>query len=145
MPRIKLTLPRPLTPWTKVPNHLIQTLLPTLTDTELRLLLILLRQTTGWNKPESTVTLPYRRLMQWTGRSSETVWKAVQSLRAKGLIHSPKARTIQRLNDSVSESEQQQYKDSLQIEQRPGQSCPQHAADQASLARGIGKEGQVLA
>lgn len=108
MPRIKLNLPRPLTPWTKVPNHLIQVLLPTLTDTELRILLILLRQTTGWNKPNATVVLPYRKLMVRTGRSSETVWKAVQSLRTKGLIHSARARVYQKAINSVSESEEQQ-------------------------------------
>ena len=96
MPRLKLTLPVSQTNWTKVPNYLIQTLLPTLTDTELRIILILIRQTVGWNKPNATVTIPYRKLMQLTGRSSETVWKGVQTLRARGLIHSTPVKAYQK-------------------------------------------------
>ena len=92
MPRIKLNL-RATTPWTKVPNYLIDVLLPTLRDTELRILLILLRQTVGWNQADRAVILPYRTLMKRTGRASEAVGKAIRYLREQELIHTsrPKA------------------------------------------------------
>ena len=112
MPRLKLNLPRPQTPWTKIPNVLIQTLLPTLSDTELRIVLVLLRATVGWNKPDATVTLSYRKLMERTGRSSETVWKAVQSLEDKGIIHSDRNRPIQKPRNRVSKTGRQQETDS---------------------------------
>ena len=112
MPRLKLNLPRSQAHWTKVPNYLIQSLLPTLTDTELRVLLVLLRQTAGWNKPDATVVIPYRKLMKWTGRSSETVWKAVQSLSLRRLVHSESRRSPRKMKHGVSEFEQQQTIDS---------------------------------
>lgn len=94
-----------------MPNYLVQTLMPALSDTELRVLLVLLRLTVGWNKPGATVTVPYRRLMEMTGRSSETVWKAVQGLTDKRLVHTAPGRRPRKLGNSVSESDRQQYKD----------------------------------
>lgn len=72
------------------------------------MLLILLRQTAGWNKPDATVMIPYRKLMKWTGRSSETVWKAVQSLSARRLVHSEGRREYRNLRQAVPEFEEQQ-------------------------------------
>lgn len=87
MPKLKLNLPLTHRNWTKLPNHLVDKLLPSLTDTELRVLLIVLRQTVGWNRPGVAVTVPYRKLTRLAGRSSTTVVKAVRSLEGKGLVH----------------------------------------------------------
>lgn len=91
MPRIKLTLPGSGTPWTKVPNVLIDSLMPNLRDTELRVLLALVRGTTGWNREGRTIPMTYRRLILLTGRRSEAVGKALASLRERGLVHTPDA------------------------------------------------------
>lgn len=88
MPRLKLTLPLPSTPWTKVPNVLLDQLLPTLKDTELRVILLLIRQTSGWNREDRAVLLTYNSLMRRTGRKSEALSLALRSLKQRGLIHS---------------------------------------------------------
>jgi phage replication O-like protein O len=88
MPRLTLTIPNRPSAWTKTPNELVDRLMPTLGDTELRILLFLVRQTAGWNRPGSAVTLTYRTLTARTGRRSEAVSNALRSLAAKGLIHS---------------------------------------------------------
>lgn len=66
--------------WTKTPNRLLDQLLPTLRDTELRVLLVLLRHTVGWNRPDRVVTMPYGLLISRTGRQSEAISKALRSL-----------------------------------------------------------------
>lgn len=91
MPRLKLTLPTPSTPWTKVPNVLLDRLLPTLKDTELRVLLLLIRQTSGWNHEDRAVMLSYRSLIQRTGRKSEALSHALRALKQRGLIHTVRA------------------------------------------------------
>ena len=88
MPRVRLTLPGSGTPWTKVPNLLLDTLMPNMRDTELRVLLVLVRSTTGWNRDGRRVPLTYRRLSLLTGRHGEAVGKALASLAERGLIHS---------------------------------------------------------
>ena len=87
MPRLKTHLFKAHLAWTKIPNLVLDRLLPTLKDTELRILLVLLRQTVGWNRPDSTVILSYRRLKETTGRESEAISNALNSLSKKGLIH----------------------------------------------------------
>ena len=62
---------------------------PPLKDTELRLLLILIRQTAGWNNENRQAMLTYRTLSRLSGRKTEALQGAVRSLRAQGLIHSP--------------------------------------------------------
>jgi len=79
-------------PWTKVPNHLIDRLMPTLKDTELRILLVLVRSTSGWNREGSSVPLTYRALVSRTGRHTEAIAGALRSLRDKRLIHTPEPR-----------------------------------------------------
>ncbi len=111
MPRIKLNILGSMKPWTKVPNHLIDELLPTLKDTELRLLLVLLRQTVGWNRPERPVVLPYKALMHRTGRASEAISAALKSLHARRLIHTSRPKTplkfrIPKAGGSESEAQQ---------------------------------------
>jgi hypothetical protein len=80
-------------PWTKTPNLLLDALLPTLKDTELRVILVLLRQTVGWNLDHRIVTISYRTLVHRTGRRSAAIAAALRSLQAKGLIHSYRAST----------------------------------------------------
>lgn len=87
MPRMKLQLPEPTTPWTKIPNHLLDNLMPRLKDTELRVLLVLLRQTVGWQKSGRPIVIPYRSLKKRTGRQSEAIAGALRSLRDRELIH----------------------------------------------------------
>lgn len=85
MPRIKANLPG--TPWTKVPNDLFDRLMPTLRDTELRVLLALVRATSGWNREGRPALLTYRALTALTGRQSEAVANAIAALTRRGLIH----------------------------------------------------------
>lgn len=61
--------------------------MPTLKDTELRVLLVLLRQTVGWQKTGRPVVIPYRSLKKRTGRQSEAIAGALRSLRDRELIH----------------------------------------------------------
>jgi len=68
MPVLKANLPKPSSRWTKVPNHLLDQLMPNLKDTELRVLLILIRQTSGWQKEGKATLLTYRTLTRRSGR-----------------------------------------------------------------------------
>ena len=111
MPRFRSLLPNLKHSWTKLPNFLVDKLLPTLKDTELRVLLVLLRQTAGWNKTGAATILSYRQLKMKTGRQSEAIAKAIRSLEARGLIHRPTARGFRVSKRFEPESEQQQYKD----------------------------------
>lgn len=93
-----------------MPNLVIDGLMPKLRDTELRVLLVLIRQTAGWNRPGSTVTVPYRKLTLLTGRQNEAVSSALRSLSELGLIHT-RVRASRRFpKPSASESERQQTK-----------------------------------
>lgn len=112
MPKLKLNFPPQRNGWTKVPNHLVDSLLPGLTDTEFRVLVILLRLTVGWNRPQAVVFVPHRKLMRLTGRSSETVGKALKSLVGRGLVHKAGSLKYQVLKQPVSGTDTQQYKDS---------------------------------
>ena len=98
------------TPWTKVPNLLVDSLMPNLRDTELRVLLALVRATTGWNREGRSVPMTYRRLILLSGRRSEAVGKALASLRERGLIHTPDAGARRFPKPRASESGGQQTK-----------------------------------
>ena len=77
-----------------IPNLLFDELLPVLSDSELRLLLIVLRATIGWrepdgqggSRPKQRDWLSHRQLVMRTGRSSAAISSAVQSLIDRGLI-----------------------------------------------------------
>jgi hypothetical protein len=77
-----------------VPNRLFDDVLPGLSDTELRVLLIVLRQTLGWREGDERGGWRHRRrdwmshaqLCRKTGRRSEAVSNAVNGLVSKGLI-----------------------------------------------------------
>ncbi|MCC7434212.1 MAG: hypothetical protein IT363_05970 [Methanoregulaceae archaeon] len=107
MPIVKLSKIGELTPWTKTPNIVIDKLMPTLRDTEFRVLVILIRSTMGWNR-SGAVVLSYRTLKQRTGRSSEAIANALRRLEAQGVIHildSRHARKRRNAKLGASESE----------------------------------------
>lgn len=111
MPRLRSLLPNLKHSWTKLPNYLLDKLLPSLKDTELRVLLVILRQTAGWNKTGAATILSYRQLKKRTGRESEAIAKAIRDLEARGLIHRPTAKGFRSPKWTEPEIEQQQYKD----------------------------------
>lgn len=101
----------PGTPWTKVPNALLDRLMPTLKDTELRILLVLIRATSGWNREGKSVPLTYRALMARTGRHSEAVANAIAELSKRGLIHASDLRMLRDPKDKPSENRETTNKD----------------------------------
>ena len=114
MPRLKLLLPRQTHSWTKTPNLVLDKLLPDLKDTELRILLVLIRATSGWNREGAALILSYRTLQTRTGRGSEAVSRALASLKAKRLIHTPTAQrkyAPAKPKQDLPKSEAQQYKE----------------------------------
>jgi len=84
--------------WHPVPVRLVGEVMPGLRDTELRVLLVVLRQTWGWRAdgpagngaPNAAHKrrdwLSHRQLYRRTGRGSDAVSGAVASLTASGLI-----------------------------------------------------------
>jgi len=114
MPKLRPLLPTQNHSWTKVPNILFDKLMPTLKDTELRVLLASIRATSGWNRDGRTSILSYQQLMKRTGRRSEAIARALRHLQSVGLIHRPVARRHRitcKPNVSDMETEEQQYKD----------------------------------
>ncbi len=80
--------------WHPVPLRLVDEVMPTLKDTELRVLLVILRATWGWRanriagdgKHKRRDWLSHSQLRRRTGRGSDAVSGAVASLTAAGLI-----------------------------------------------------------
>lgn len=85
------SLPYP-TASTPVPNLLLDQLMPTLSDSEWRLLCVVCRQTLGFTSGDGTGRrramdwLTHRQLKARTGRASAAVSKAVDGLVRKNLI-----------------------------------------------------------
>ena len=77
---------------TPVPIALIDRVMPTLRDTELRVLLVVVRQTLGWQVGKDPSLrkerdwLTQSQLMRRTGRASGAVARAVDALVRRGLI-----------------------------------------------------------
>ena len=77
---------------TSVPNELLDLTLPELRDTELRVLLVIVRQTLGWQddtnpgRRKERDWLTQSQLMHRTGRASEAVARAIDGLVRRGLI-----------------------------------------------------------
>ena len=70
---------------TPFPNHLLDEVMPTLRDTEWRLLCVIVRQTLGWHDAKSGGRksqdwMTRTQLMQKTGRNSEALSQALDSL-----------------------------------------------------------------
>lgn len=86
------TFPHPefQAPFTAFPNKLLDQVMPTLKDTEWRLLCVIVRQTIGWRNEHGGRRrrdwLSRSQLMQRTGRNSEALSKAVDRLVARRLI-----------------------------------------------------------
>ncbi len=86
--------------WHPVPLRLVDEVMPRLRDTELRVMLVVLRQTWGWRADRSAEDaegtagrkhkrrdwLSHRQLCRRTGRGSDAVSGAVASLVAAGLL-----------------------------------------------------------
>lgn len=76
---------------TQVPNILFDTHLPNLTESELKLVLVILRQTNGWidrrtGQRKTRDRISHSQFMKKTGLCRRVVSKALQSLVDKGLI-----------------------------------------------------------
>lgn len=77
---------------TPVPNWLLDQAMPKLRDTELRVLLVIVRQTLGWqalddqSRRKERDWLTQSQLMRRTGRASEALSRAVDGLVRGGLI-----------------------------------------------------------
>jgi len=77
---------------TSVPNDLLDWVMPTLRDTELRVLLVVVRQTLGWqdglnpSRRKERDWLTQSQLMRRTGRATEAVSAAVDGLVRTKLI-----------------------------------------------------------
>jgi hypothetical protein len=72
-----------------LPHYFLVKILPTLSDTELRVLLIILSRTVGWkqkNASPTRVRLSRVALSIATGRSNTSVSQAIEGLSGKGLI-----------------------------------------------------------
>ncbi len=78
---------------TPVSNDILDRVMPTLRDTELRVLLIVVRQTDGWQAgPDARQRkerdwLSQSQLRRRTGRANGAVSRAVDALVKKGLVH----------------------------------------------------------
>ena len=81
-------VPVPTTPF---PSHLLDEVMPTLTDTQWRLLCVIVRATLGWQgegagERKQQDWLTHGQLKVRTGRSSEAVCRSLDALVQQGLI-----------------------------------------------------------
>lgn len=81
--------PRESVNFTAFPNVLLDQVMPSLRDTEWRLLCVIVRQTVGWSqggKPKARDWMSQRQLMKKTGRNSAALSAALRQLVGRGLI-----------------------------------------------------------
>lgn len=77
---------------TQIPNVILDNILPDLSDTELRVILIIARQTYGWvedintSRRKSVDWISYSQLVTKTGRQTAAIAKAIHDLEEKRLI-----------------------------------------------------------
>ena len=72
--------------FTALDNAVIDCLMPELSGAELKVLLLVIRRTRGWQKEEDS--LSYRQITEGTGiRSSSTVSRAVNKLQKMGCLN----------------------------------------------------------
>lgn len=74
--------------YTQIPNQLFDELIPTLKEGELRVLLVIMRQTFGWHKDWDRI--PITQLMKKTGMERMAVCRATSSLVKKGMVKKTK-------------------------------------------------------
>lgn len=75
--------------FTAFPNVLLDQVMPSLRDTEWRLLCVIVRQTVGWTKegkPKARDWMSQSQLMKKTGRNSAALSAALRQLVGRGLI-----------------------------------------------------------
>src|ERR1017187_1181469 len=70
--------------YTATPNDLFDHWLPLLSESELKVLLVIMRKTFGWHKVRDRIS--NSQLAKFTGMLEETVIKAAKSLHSKGVI-----------------------------------------------------------
>lgn len=70
--------------FTAVPNEVVDIHLPNLSGAELKILLVIIRSTFGWNREVAAISLP--ALAEKSGLSRSTVIDTIKSLQAKGLV-----------------------------------------------------------
>jgi phage replication O-like protein O len=70
--------------YTQTPNDLFDHWLPLLKESELKVILVIMRKTFGWHKKKDKISIS--QLMEKTGLSRETVIIAAKSLENKGLV-----------------------------------------------------------
>jgi phage replication O-like protein O len=70
--------------FTQTPNDLFDHWLPLLTEAELKVLLVIMRKTFGWNKQRDFIT--NSQFVQLTGLSKPSVIAAIKTLQEKGLV-----------------------------------------------------------
>ena len=85
-----MTQPGLYEPTTPVPNDLIDHVMPTLTDTEFRVLIVVVRQTWGWRDADGRRKvwewLSHSQLKARTGRASAAISRAIDGLVHRRLI-----------------------------------------------------------
>ncbi len=77
--------------YTPIPNVLLDEVMPTLSGSEWQLLCVILRQTQGWHDPvtgrrKTSDWLSHKQLKARTGRGSDAICHAIESLVRKGHI-----------------------------------------------------------
>ena len=73
--------------WVKFPNIFIDLYMPRITDTEWRVLCVVIRQTLGWNNDgPSSDWLSHSQLKRRTGRESAAISSAIAKLCDAGLL-----------------------------------------------------------
>ncbi|MBK8484751.1 MAG: replication protein [Saprospiraceae bacterium] len=77
---------------TQVPNVVFDEHLPALTESELKILLIIIRQTNGWidkftGKRKTRDRISHSQSMSKTGLSRRVISNAIKSLCSKGLVN----------------------------------------------------------
>jgi len=97
---------------TQVPDELFDVLLPELSDSELRVLLYIIRRTFGFKKEADNISLRQmvegittrdgRVLDRGVGVSKATVSRALQGLQAKGIIVAQRNRSAERGNEPTT-------------------------------------------
>jgi len=97
---------------TQIPNMFFDELIPTLKEGELRVLLVIMRQTFGWHKQWDRI--PLSQLMKKTGMEKRAVCNSVNSLIGKGMVNkhkTGKCGTEQVYYSLVVESKQENEED----------------------------------
>lgn len=72
--------------YTKIPNYILDEILPSLNGNEFKVLVAILRKTAGWQKNSDAIALS--QLKELTGiKHSQTLIKCIKSLESKDMIN----------------------------------------------------------